>query len=156
LAARVAEAVFGAGAGSNRRKLELKYDDAESAAKAVRSTRKAMADVAERLAEFESAAARRMLAATQLVQVNALRTQAGLDDDAPTRIAPLRKAARLVSSLCPALVELRNQLAATSSLFACVRENEKSAALISAIQSNMGAIRERLVSIRGRLEGHPY
>src|SRR5205807_9210241 len=91
-----------------------------------------------------------------LVNLPDSRSSAGLDADAPDRVARLLQAAQLAASLCPHLVALRNQAAPLSSLLACVQENEKNSSLISSIRVAAGALRESLVDLRGRLAGSPY
>lgn len=156
LAACVAEAVHGAGAGTRRREVELKFDSTASAAAAAEKARATMESAGLKLADFETAAAERLLSALQLAHLPEPRAAAKLDEAAAERIAGLLGSTRLTVSLLPELVQLRNQLAAFSSLLGCIQENEKSAALIAAIRSSAAAVRERLVSLRARLAGNPY
>lgn len=156
LSAGVAEAVYRAGAGSHRKQLQLKFENAEAAAAASEKSRSMMDAAIAKMSAFETAAANRLTAALRLVYLDDQRAASELDGESPAQVARLVPAARLAADLCPDLVTVRNQIAPLSALLSCVGENEKNAALISAIRLGSAAIRERLAAIHKRLAGCPY
>jgi hypothetical protein len=157
LGAIVAKAVYSAQAGAFRKQLELKYDDAASAAVGAEQARSTMEAAATRLAPFETAASERLTATLQLVLRPDMRDRAALDDDTPARVARLLKAAQLTASLGPDIVALRNQLAALSALLKCIRDNDNPGEkLVAAIRRAATEIRSCLVALRERLAGKPY